>query len=328
MVSGFGLEIGYYSESGSGRDLNEDSFLILTPPAVAPGIEALLAIADGMGGHQAGDVASQFVVEKLNDLFTSSEYQNYVVYNPNRPDYYMVVLKEVLERINRQLCDLSIKYSELKGMGTTATVVILARGKISWGHVGDSRAYLLRRNSIRRLTKDHTWVAKQVEEGKLTFKEAMHHPWRNVLTQSMGNNLVIEVERGIELIKPGDTLLLCSDGLTSVVDDTKIQEILLTSANSQTACERLVDLARKRGGLDDITVIVARVLNGNAKNNIPGGRVIGPIERKSRAQFSASNRLTPQGSAVSISLLAKIALTLLVVLVILIAIKLLLGAIL
>lgn len=317
MNVNFSLEVGYRSEPGLGREFNEDSFILLAPPNTTPDIKILMAVADGMGGHRAGNVASQFVVEALDSVFTSSEYRNYVTYNPNRPDYYMVVLKEVLERINQQLYDLSARYPELKGMGTTATVIVLAKGKIYWGHVGDSRAYLLRRNSLRRLTHDHTWVSKQVEEGLLTPEEAMYHPWRNVLIQSLGGGPLVEVERGIEMVKPGDVILLCSDGLTSVVDDSEIQKVLLTSASSQIACDRLVDLAHKRGSLDDITILVARISSGSVESSIPDGRIIGPAERRPYRQSSpktVENRLRSQGLMGLVSSLVKIVFILLVIL--------------
>lgn len=275
-----GLRIGHRSDPGRQRELNEDSYLILTAPAVASGIEALLAVADGMGGHRAGDVASRTLVETLDSLFSSSAYQQYVAYNPQHPDYYVVVLKEVLEQINERLCNLSAGHSELSDMGTTATVVVLAGGRLFWGHVGDSRAYLLRDGNLQRLTRDHTWVAQQVEAGRMTIGEAAHHPRRNVLTQSLGNSLLVRVERGVQAVQPGDVLLLCSDGLSSVVTDVEIQEALLAAADPQAACDRLVALANQRGGPDNVTVLAAQLVCKSPGSNIAGGRVLGPVERR------------------------------------------------
>jgi protein phosphatase len=275
-----GLQIGHRSDPGRQRKLNEDSYLILTPPTLAPGIQALLAVADGMGGHRAGEVASQTLVEALDNLFSSSAYQQYVAYNPQHADYYVVVLKEVLERINEQICDLSAGRSELSGLGTTATVAILAGGRLFWGHVGDSRAYLLRNGNLQRLTRDHTWVAQQIEAGQMTTGEAARHPRRNVLTQSLGNSLLVRVERGVQAVQAGDLLLLCSDGLSSVATDTEIQEALLAATDPQVACDRLVALANQRGGPDNITVLAAQLVSEVPGSDIVDGRVLGPVQRR------------------------------------------------
>ncbi len=274
-----GLYIGHCSDPGRQRELNEDSYLILTAPAIAPEIDALLAVADGMGGHRAGDVASRALVEMLDGLFTSSTYQQHVAYSPQHADYYVVVLKEVLEQINERLCNLSAGRPELSGMGTTATVALLAGGRLFWGHVGDSRAYLLRSGNLQRLTHDHTWVAEQVGAGQMTWEEATQHPRRNVLTQSLGNSLLVRVERGVHAVQPGDLLLLCSDGLSGVVTDTEIQEALLAAANPQAACDRLVALANQRGGPDNVTVLAAQLVSKSPGSNIASGRVLGPVRR-------------------------------------------------
>lgn len=279
-----GLYVGHCGDPGRQRELNEDSYLILTAPAVAPEIDALLAVADGMGGHQAGDVASRTLVEMLDDLFTSSAYQQHVAYSPQHPDYYVVVLKEVLEQANEQIYNLSASRPDLSGMGTTATVVLLAGWRLFWGHVGDSRAYLLRDGSLQRLTHDHTWVAEQVGAGQMTLEEAVQHPRRNVLTQSLGNSLLVRVERGVQPAQPDDVLLLCSDGLSGVVSDAEIQEVLTSNANPQAACDRLVALANQRGGPDNITVLAALLTAGGFGNNIAGGRVLGPVQHGAAAQ--------------------------------------------
>jgi len=273
------LYIGHCGDSGRQRELNEDSYLVLTKPTIAPEIDALFAVADGMGGHQAGDVASRMLVETLDNLFTSSVYKQNVAYNPQHNDYYVVVLKEVLEQANGQIYNLSASNPKLSGMGTTATVVLLARGYIYWGHAGDSRAYLLHKGGLQRLTNDHTWVAEQVEAGQMTLEEANRHPRRNVLTQSLGNSLLIRVERGMHPVQSGDLVLLSSDGLSSVVSDVEIKEILLAEIEPQAACESLVTLANQRGGPDNITVLAARMTDGGSGSNIAGGRVVGPAQR-------------------------------------------------
>jgi protein phosphatase len=274
-----GLTIGHRGDPGRQRDLNEDSYLVLTPPAVASGVDALLAVADGMGGHQAGDVASQALVEDLDRLFRSPIYQERVAYSPSHPDYYIVVLKEVLEQINESICDLSASRTELRGMGTTATVLLLAGGNVFWGHVGDSRAYLLQNGDVRQLTRDHTWVAEQVAAGGLTWDEAARHPRRHQLTQSLGNSRLIRVERGMRPLSASDTLFLCTDGLTNCVEISEIQRYLLAAEDLQEACDQLVELANERGGPDNITVVAARPEVDGGGSNLVEGRIIGPKER-------------------------------------------------
>jgi protein phosphatase len=237
-----------------------------------------------MGGHQAGDVASRTLVGTMDGMFQSTAYQEYVAYSPQHPDYYIVVVKEVLEQANERLRDLSAGHTELNDMGTTATVALIAGGRLFWGHIGDSRAYLLRDRDLKQLTRDHTWVAEQVEAGRMSLEDASNHPQRNVLTQSMGSSLTIRVERGMQALEPGDMLLLCSDGLNSVVRDSEIQQVLLAAANPQAACDQLVAMANKRGGPDNITVVVAQWMGENLGSNIVGGRVLGPANRRSVPQ--------------------------------------------
>lgn len=279
-TDGLGLRIGHCSDPGRQRELNEDSYLILMAPAIAPEIDGLLAVADGMGGHQAGDVASRILVEMLEELFTSTAYQLHVAYSPQHADYYMVVLKEVLEQINERIYSLSAGRPELTGMGTTATVALVARGHLFWGHAGDSRAYLLRNGVLQRLTRDHTWVAEQVEAGRMTPEEAAQDPRGHVLTQSLGNSLLVRIERGMHPVQPGDLLLLCSDGLSSVVSDAEIRKMLLAKVHPQAACEQLVVLANQRGSPDNVTVLAARMTAGYAGSSVPGGRVLGPVQHE------------------------------------------------
>ncbi len=243
-----GIIVGYRSHQGLVRESNEDAFCVLLPPDIAPEIDALLVVADGMGGHQAGEVASSYVVKTLEQLFSSSAYKQWVDYSPEREDYYAVVLKEVLERINERLYIQASKRQNLSGMGTTATVALLSGGWLFIGHVGDSRAYLLRKGKMKQLTQDHSLPAQ-----------------KNVLTQALGNSLLIRVERSIHSIEPGDILVLCTDGLTNLVSDAEIQRAVQTNRDPQKACDLLVDLANRRGGLDNITVLVARVTGGIPK---------------------------------------------------------------
>jgi protein phosphatase len=238
------------------RERNEDNFLVLSAPAITPEVDALFVVADGMGGHQAGDVASGYLVSRLQESFASAAFREDVHYSAEHADYFAAVLKEVLERNNEELYNLASSRPELRGMGTTATVALLAGSRLFLGHVGDSRAYLWREGALRQLTEDHSWVAEQVRDGKLSWAEAAGHPRKNVLTRSLGSSLVVRVDRAIHPLQAGDRLLLCSDGLTNYVGDAELQQALATQADVQAACEWLVALANQRGGADNITAVV------------------------------------------------------------------------
>lgn len=293
IVSNYGLRVGYATHRGMVREVNEDSYLVLTQPAIAAGLGALLVVADGMGGHQAGDMASGEVIRNLNTLFSSSLYQEQIGYNPQREDYYVVVLKEVLEQINERLYNLATSRSELQGMGTTGSVALLVNHRLYLGHVGDSRIYLLRGGQFQQLTHDHSWVAEQVEMGLMTPEQAAAHPKRNLLTRCLGNSPVLRVERTTLEVQPGDILLLCSDGLHGIVRDDEIARVLM-AAGPQPACDYLIDMANRRGGPDNITVVIAQVVEG-AGNGPPGGRAFGPHSDQTFSQQADTVKLVRSG---------------------------------
>lgn len=271
------VTVGHYSDPGRQRERNEDAYLILTPPFLDEEIDALLVVADGMGGHRAGDVASQALVTWIDEWFTAGTYREACGYSPRHLDYYVVVLKETLEQANEHLCNLAATRADWNNLGTTATAVLLARGHLFWGHVGDSRAYLLRDGSLQQLTQDHTWVAEQLALGQITPEEARTHPRRHVLTQSLGTPNPPRVDRGMRELLPGDVILVCSDGLSSVVTGAEIRDVLMSEPDPQSACHRLVALANERGGPDNITVVIARLNAPGGGNRASVGRVIGPL---------------------------------------------------
>jgi protein phosphatase len=224
------------------------------------------------------------VVETLDALFTCSAYQQGVAYSPEHHDYCVVVLKEVLEQINERIYDRSASRRDLHGMGTTATVALLSGWRLFLGHVGDTRAYLLRDGSLQRLTQDHTWVAERVRAGQMTWEEAAQHPRSNELVQSLGNSPLVRVERIAKPVRPSDLLLICSDGLHSVVSNAEMGEALMHSPDPQSACDGLVALANQRGGPDNITAVAVRLTTGGPQSNIRGGRVLGPLQEQTAGQ--------------------------------------------
>jgi protein phosphatase len=243
-----------------------------------------------MGGHQAGDVASGEVIRVFNELFSSAAYQEQVGYSPEREDYYVVVLKEVLEQINDRLYNMQGGRPDLEGMGTTGSVALFVNQRLYTGHVGDSRIYRLRGGELSRLTTDHSWVAEQVAAGALTPQEAAVHPKRNLLTQCLGHSPVLRVERTVHQVQLGDVLLLCSDGLTGVVQDAEIVQVLMSSPDPQQACAALIDLANQRGGPDNITVVIAQAVEG-VGDEVSMGRAYGPHAGESLSQQADTVKL-------------------------------------
>lgn len=254
-----GLVIAAVSDRGRVREVNEDSVCILTPPQVAPEMSAVLLVADGMGGHQAGEVASRFVAARVAELFSSDKYREWVDYAPSREDYPLLALKEILERLHEQLSRMANNRPDWRGMGTTATMGLVIGSRLYVGHVGDSRAYLVSNGRLKQITRDHTWVMEQVEQGAMSARQAAADSRKNQLMQALGATAVIRVERQVESLAVGDTLIFCSDGLTNLVTDQELAHYAGTAADVRAAGQALVDLANQRGGHDNITVVIARV---------------------------------------------------------------------
>jgi protein phosphatase len=206
--------------------------------------EPLFAVADGMGGHKGGDVASSLALQIIDAAAAAPEQED------------LERLVEQIKEANHRVMERGETDKDLRGMGTTVTALLTADGKAHVVHVGDSRAYRLRDGAFQQLTEDHTLVQRMVREGKLTEEEAAHHPQRSVLTRALGVDVDIPIDQLTLDVQEGDRVLLCTDGLTSMVGRERIQEILEGEAEPQAACERLIDAANRAGGDDNITVIV------------------------------------------------------------------------
>jgi len=236
------------SDIGRRRENNQDRFLVDPDRQV-------YAVADGMGGHAAGEVASRIAIDALADTIGPGSTVN----GNFSPDEAASRLSAAVQEGNRRICESVLTHDEWRGMGTTLVALVGVGDRAIIGHVGDSRAYRLRHDALERLTSDHSYVGEQVRLGLLTDEEAQRHPMRNIVTRAMGNRPDLEVEVSEEQVRPGDLYLLCSDGLNSMLEDERIGELLRHNRHDpEAACRALIEAANARGGEDNITVIVLR----------------------------------------------------------------------
>jgi PPM family protein phosphatase len=261
------------TDQGKVRPANEDQFLIaeltktmtiahtsLRGPSAVRGDERgqLFLVADGMGGHAAGERASALAVAVI-EQFTVNTFKWFLQDDEPGPDSAASELAVAIDRADAAIIDESEAHPELQGMGTTLTLAYAVGTQLFVLHVGDSRAYLFRAGALRQLTHDHTVVAEMVARGELRPEQASHHRLRHVITNVLGGR-----ERGVRAdaqvidLEAHDELLLCSDGLTEMVNADDITGILSAEKEPERAARRLIDLANERGGHDNISVIVAR----------------------------------------------------------------------
>jgi len=249
-LTAFGL-----TDVGRKRKHNEDAYLLDAE-------RGLFVVADGMGGHAAGEVASRLTVESIQEFISGTDddhdntwpfgYNNRYSVDGNR-------LSTAVERANEKVMRAVVNRPELKGMGTTVVAALFDEKRVTLVHVGDSRAYLLRDAELRRLTDDHSWVQEQVNAGILSEEEARTHPLKNVVTRALGGGPHVSVDL-IEIpIGDGDRYLLCSDGLTGMVSDEEIHAALASGRPLEQVVRGLIDLANELGGVDNITAITVEV---------------------------------------------------------------------
>jgi serine/threonine protein phosphatase PrpC len=225
------------SDTGRARRANEDSLLVRSP---------LFVIADGMGGAQAGEVASHLAVEAFQPGLA----------DPSKPEQALAALAQ---QANARIHELSHANSEHAGMGTTLTALWVGEQEVAIAHVGDSRAYCVRAGELLRLTDDHSLVDELLRQGRLTPAEALEHPQRSVITRALGIEGTVEVDTRSFRAFAGDLYLLCSDGLTTMVEEAQIVEVLLAHASLRDAGEALIAAANQAGGRDNITVVLVRL---------------------------------------------------------------------
>ncbi len=234
------------TDRGRVRPANEDR-VFADPKA------GVLMVADGMGGHAAGEVASELAVRTISGILTGAPRRAPALAQP--PE----ILREAIQRANAAIRARASEDLSLHGMGTTVAVVLADEARLWLAHVGDSRIYLVRAGEIHRLTQDHSLVAQLVKAGQITAAEARRHHLRNVITRSLGFETTVEAETQSLEWMPGDYLLLCSDGLTGMLEDTEIARAVTDGGPDLPAiCRELIALANERGGTDNISVVVAQ----------------------------------------------------------------------
>jgi PPM family protein phosphatase len=271
------LRYAAHSDRGLIRDGNQDS--VYAGPR-------LLAVADGMGGMAAGDVASNIVIGAMAPL------------DEDVPgDALVDALRSAVDTANQQLRDTVDANPHLEGMGTTLTATLFSGSKIGMVHIGDSRAYLLRDGEFAQITKDDTYVQMLVDEGRITLEEASSHPQRSLLTRALDGR-DIDPEYSVRQVLPGDRYLICSDGLSGVVSAETIGQSLREYTDPQQCVERLVQLALRGGGPDNITVVIADATNQDILEAAP---IVGGAAARDRGMATSADDSTPAARASALS---------------------------
>lgn len=253
----FKIQAAGLSDRGLKRGHNEDSLSVVSDLG-------LYIVADGMGGHNAGEVASRQSIESI------VEYLRKLREDPNEHPPVIdsltteeAVIATAIKTANRDVCNLSLEHQEYSGMGTTMVAMLLSpdKSRASVAHVGDSRCYLFRQGKLNQLTLDHSWVSEQLQKNIITEEEAKNHRWKNVITRALGNKLDVDVDVQTQPIQANDVFLLCSDGLSGMVDDELMQNLLIENPDLEDCIRELIKSANANGGIDNITVVMVRFLS-------------------------------------------------------------------
>jgi serine/threonine protein phosphatase PrpC len=229
-------EQAFKTDTGRQRHANEDAYFARAP---------VFAVADGMGGAQAGEVASRIATDAFDRELGSGPAET--------------ELRSIVEGANREIHELAKRDASVAGMGTTLTAAVISGEEVALAHVGDSRAYRLRGTRLERLTKDHSLVEELRSTGQLTDEQAEEHPQRSIITRALGPEERVKVDTLTVQARPGDVFLLCSDGLTTMVDEERITRIMVGATSLDSAVRSLVDEANRAGGRDNITAVAFRV---------------------------------------------------------------------
>ena len=231
------MEFKSFSSKGNVRKNNEDNYLLRKEPC------PVIVVADGMGGHRAGDVASQMAVDLIKK------------YKFNFENNILNELNSLITMINNKIIEKGEENPEYKGMGTTLSLALIYNKKIYIGHIGDSRIYLFRDNELKKITTDDSLVNELIESGRLNPNEAFDHPQKHILTQALGIEEDINIETNEMELKDNDILLFCTDGLTDMIREENIEDIISNHSDLNTITKKLGKKALENGGSDNVTLI-------------------------------------------------------------------------
>jgi len=242
------LSVAAGTDVGRIRAGNEDNLYADADPE-----RGLFIVADGMGGHAAGEVASEMAVK-----IVARELAPYRDLSGPEP---LTAMAHALREANRAIYERTIVEADKQGMGTTASCMLMGGGRWIIGHIGDSRVYLMRDGVFRQVTKDHSYVQEQVDAGFLTPEQARYHPYSNVITRCVGANAMVEADVLEGQLQNGDIYVICSDGLTGMVEDPQLKKIVESRVTPGRMVDAMITEANRRGGLDNITAVVVQVLS-------------------------------------------------------------------
>ena len=237
------------SDVGKVREMNQDAYFISDSSSEVK----LYILADGMGGYKGGEIASNLAVK-----CTKNYIENNFRETPKDRENLLQLVASSMEYANMIVYEKSKENKEYEGMGTTLEVCLIYNNRVYIGHIGDSRVYRIRNDFIRKLTQDHSYVQKLVQEGTITKEEAEHHAKKNILMKALGCNAYVEPDVMVKGFQKGDILIICSDGLTNMVNIDDIYNIV--KDNFELATKELIDLANQNGGMDNITIITIKNL--------------------------------------------------------------------
>ena len=236
------MSFDFFTNIGNNRDNNEDNYLIMQPK----NIQAILAVADGMGGHNAGEVASKVAIDTIKE------------YNFDFKKEITNQIESVVTKANENIFNYSAQKNDYKDMGTTLTLCLIKDNSLSFGHVGDSRLYVYS-DQLNQITTDHSLVNDLVENKTIKPDEAFDHPNKNIITQALGVDRELEIQTGQVDIKANDIVMLCTDGLTDMVRFENIEQVFQQNKDVETILDTLGNKALKNGGNDNITIILGKL---------------------------------------------------------------------
>lgn len=236
------------SDVGKVREINQDAYFYLEDERLP-----IFIIADGMGGHKAGEVASNTAISTIISYYEANK-ESIIKKDKFIPEF----INESIALANEKLIEESENDDELKGMGTTITMCIVLKDEIYVGHVGDSRAYLLRDNELIQITQDHSLVGELLRTGSITKEEALNHPKKNIILRALGTNKDLKVDIFTRDIKKDDKIILCTDGLTNMVSEDRIKETVINEEDQSSVCTTLVNISNELGGIDNTTIMLIK----------------------------------------------------------------------